>query len=267
MEFLKKNYEKILLGVVLVGLAAAVVFMLFYTSSEQQRLTELTTSVLNPKVKPLTNLDLSLPEAALKRMATPAVIDLGPPNRLFNPMPWQKGERPIPATKVGPNAILVTNIEPLYLKLTLDKVEPSDSGIKYLIGIEKQAAPTQTQRAKREAYCKLNDKNDTFQLIEVKGKPEDPNQIVMVLNDTGERAVITRGADGKYEPFSRVDGYTADLRYDLERKHWDNRRVNSLPWISCNGEEYNIVAINQHEVVLAAKSNGKKWTLKSNATP
>src|SRR5512146_1830528 len=150
MEFLKKNYEKILLGVVLLGLAAAVVFMLFYTASEQRRLSELTTNVLNPRVKPLTNIDLSLPEAALRRVATPAVIDLGPPNRLFNPMPWQKRDRLIPGSKVGPNAIAVTNISPLYLRLTLDKIEPSDTGVKYLIGIEKQAAATAALRAKKE---------------------------------------------------------------------------------------------------------------------
>jgi len=32
-----------------------------------------------------------------------------------------------------------------------------------------------------------------------------------------------------------------------------------------NNEEYTIVAINQNEVVLSAKSNGKKWTIRSYA--
>ncbi len=266
MDFLKKNYEKILLGVVLLGLLVAVGFMLVVISNEQQRLTELTTSVLHPKIKPLTNLDLTLPDAALRQVATPAVIDLGPPNRLFNPMPWQKRDRLIPGSKVGPNAIAVTNISPLYLRLTLDKIEPSDTGVKYLIGIEKQAAATAPLRAKKETYCKLNDKNDTFQLVEVKGKPEDPDSLVLQLNDSGDKAVIARGDDGKYGTFARVDGYMADLYYAVDRKSWQARRVNSQPPISCNGEEYNIVAINQNEVVLSAKSNGKKWTLKRSAT-
>lgn len=269
MDFLKKHYEKLLLGIVLLGLLVAVGFMLVVVSSEKSKLAELTTSVLHPRVKPLTNLDLTIADAALKQVATPAVIDLGPPNRLFNPMPWQKADRLIPATKVGPNAIKIANIRPLFLKLTLDKVEPSDTGYKYLIGIEKQAAPTAGQRNKREAYCKLNDKDNdkTFQLVEVKGKPEDPSAIGLQLLDSGEKVTIAQGADGKYDPFTRVDGYMADLRYDLERKNWADRRVNSQPPISCNGEEYNIVAINQNEVVLSARSNGKKWTLKSNATP
>ena len=58
----------------------------------------------------------------------------------------------------------------------------------------------------------------------------------------------------------------ADLQYDLEKKSWTRRRVNSQPLLTFNGEEYNIVAINQNEVVLSAKSNRKKWALKANPT-
>lgn len=268
MDFLKKHYEKILLGVVLLGLLVAVGFMLVVISSEKQKLTDLTSSVLHPHVKPLTNLDLSLPEAALHRMATPAVINFGPPNRLFNPMPWQKGpDRLIPATKVGPNSITVSNIQPLNLTITLDQVEPSDSGYKYLIGIKNDAALYPSQRNKKEAYCKVGDKDrdNTFQLIDVKGKPEAPSALVLLLLDTGEKVSITKNPDGSYAPFARVDGYTADLAYAPDRKVWSDRRVNSQPPIFCNGEDYNIVAINKDEVILAAKSNGKKWTLKSNS--
>jgi hypothetical protein len=264
MDFLKKHYEKVLLGLVLVGLAVAVAVLPFFISSEQQKLRDITSVVLNPKVTPLTNLDMSMPEQALKRIATPAVIDLGPPNRLFNPMPWQKAAdgKLIAGTRVGPTSLVITNITPLYLKLTLDKVDPGtpDSGPKYVIGIEKQAAPVAGQRAKKQTYCTLNppSKNETFIMVEVKGKPEDPSQVIVELRDTGEKAVIT-----KDQPFKRVDGYSADIHYDLEKKSWNNRRVGAL--ITFNGEDYNIVAINQNEVVLAAKVNGKKWTVKANS--
>jgi hypothetical protein len=98
-------------------------------------------------------------------------------------------------------------------------------------------------------------------MLEVKGKPDEPSQIIVQLNDTGEKAVIT-----KEQPFRRVDGYMADLHYDLEKKNWQHRRVNSQPPLSLNGEDYNIVAINQNEVVLSAKLNGKKWAVKANPT-
>jgi hypothetical protein len=261
MDFIRKHYEKVLLGVVLIGLALAVAVLPFFISSEQQKLHDVTSVVLNPKVKPLTNLDMTLPEQALKRLATPAVIDFGPPNRLFNPLPWQKAAdgKLILGTRVGPTALVVTNINPLELRLTLDSVTVSDSGPKYVIGIEKQAAPVPGQRTKKQTYCTLNPptKNDTFAMVDVKGKPEDPNQIIVELKDTAEKAVIT-----KEKPFTRTDGYTADLHYDIEKKSWNNRRVGSQ--VSFNGEDYNIVAINQSEVVLSAKVNGKKWTIKAN---
>jgi hypothetical protein len=261
MDFLKKHYEKIILGVVLIGLAVAVAVLPFFISSEKDKLTEMKNSVLNHPVKPLTNLDLSGPEQSLKRLASPATIDFGPPNRLFNPMPWQKASdgRLIARESVGPNRLVVTNVTPLYLVLSLDSVQPSDSGPKYVIGIEKQAASSPSHQHKRQSLCSTNPptKNETFTMLEVKGNPDDPSQIVVQLNDTGEKAVIT-----KEQPFRRVDGYTADLHYDLEKKTWNHQRVNSR--LAFNGEEYNIVAINQNEVVLSAKANGKKWPIKAN---
>ena len=263
MDFLKKHYEKVILGVVLIGLAVAVAVLPFFISSEKDKLDAMKSAVLNPRVTPLTNLDLSGPEQTLKRLASPALIDFGPPNRLFNPMPWQKAAdgHLIARESVGPNRISVTNITPLYLVLTLDSIAQSDSGPKYVIGIEKQAAPTAGQRNKRQSLCSTNPptKNEIFTMLEVKGKPDDPSQIVVQLNDTGEKAVIT-----KDQPFRRVDGYTVDLRYDPEKKVWNHQRVSSH--LAFNGEEYNIVAINQNEVVLSAKVNGKKWAIRANPT-
>jgi hypothetical protein len=265
MEFLKKHYEKVVLGVVLVGLAVAVAVLPFFISSEKDKLDQMKSAVLHPKVKPLTNLDLTVQDQTIKRLASPALIDLGPPNRLFNPMPWQKAAdgHLILRESVGPNRIVVTNITPLFLVLTLDSVTPSDAGPKYVIGVEKQAAPNPAQRNKRQHLCSMNPptKTDVFTMLEVKGKPDEPSQVIVQLNDTGEKAVIT-----KEQPFHRVDGYAADLHYDLEKKSWTHRRVNSQPPLSFNGEEYNIVAINQNEVVLSAKQNGKKWAVKANTT-
>jgi hypothetical protein len=264
MDLLKKHYEKFLLGVVLVGLVVAVAWLPFKIAADKQELEDKRVK-MTPKVKLLTNLDLTMPELALKRVTAPALIDFSAPNRLCNPMPWQKTPDGIrPATKLGPTAATITNITPLYLKLTLDGVVTVAEGAKYVIGVEKQAAPSPQQRSKKQTYCKLNDKNDTFTLIEVRGKPEEPSQLVLHLNDTGERAVISKDV-----PFRRVEGYMADIRYDPDKKVWAGRRVNSLPAIAFNGEEYNIVAINKDEVVLSAKSNQKKWTIKqsANASP
>src|SRR5258705_1166885 len=118
MDFLKKHYEKVLLGVVLLGLAVAVVFLMLKIPSEQQELELKRTTLLAPKVKQLTNLDLTIPEAALKRVATVAVLDFGPPNRLFNPMKWQRGADRlirVDSGSIGPQSVVITKLTPLFL--------------------------------------------------------------------------------------------------------------------------------------------------------
>ena len=54
-----------------------------------------------------------------------------------------------------------------------------------------------------------------------------------------------------------------DLKYAPENKTWTSRRVGDPLFF--NGEDYNIVAITENEVVLSAKSNQKKWTVKYSA--
>jgi hypothetical protein len=263
MDFLKKNYEKILLGVVLLGLAVAVGSLPIKINSEKADLEQKKLTVTSVHVVPLPSLDMTLPDAALQRMASAPAIDFGKPNKLFNPMAWQEtpDHHLIPGSSVGPSAASVTNITPLYLKLTLDAVNLVEAGAKYTIGIEKEGALVASARVKKGAYCSLNPptKNDTFTMLEVKGKPEEPSQIVVELNDTGEKAVIT-----KDEPYKRIDGYTASLRYDPEKRVWDKRRVGSI--LSFNNEDYKIVSINSNEVILSAP-NQKKWTIKYNPVP
>ncbi len=263
MDFLKKNYEKILLGVVLVGLAVAVVSLLFQIPSEKQKLEDARNTLIHPKVKPLTNLDLTLPEATLARVAAPALLDLSTTNKLFNALQWKKAADghliKYDDTHIGPRAVTVTRITPLYLILTFDSVVESPSGSRYVIGVENEAAANPANRRKRQAYSNVGVKNDPFIIRDVKGPANEPTQLNLELIDTSQRVVIT-----KEKPFKRIDGYMADLKYDPEKKSWLTRRVNSV--ISLNGEDYKIVAITQNEVVLSAP-NQKKWPVSYTATP
>jgi len=266
MDFLKKHYEKVLLGVVLLGLAVAVAFLPFKIASEKQKLEDMRSQLLPHKVKPLPGLDLSLPDTVLKRVAAPAMIDFSAPNKLFNPMPWQKAADGhlirADATNIGPNAVTITKMVPLYLKLTLDSVTVVDAGgPRCVIGIEKEAALNPHDRNKTQKYCSLNTKNETFTLREVKTPADNPTNasVVLELNDTAQRVTVT-----KDQPFRRIDGYMVDLKYAPETKTWTNRRVGAS--LSFNGEDYNIVAVTENEVVLSAKSNQKKWTIKYSAS-
>src|SRR5262249_1204168 len=90
MDFLKKHYEKLILGIVLLGLVVAAGFIPFKVASERKELEEKRSSLIQRVVKPLTNLDLTVSQTSLKRAAEPAAVNFSAPHRLFNALPWQK---------------------------------------------------------------------------------------------------------------------------------------------------------------------------------
>ena len=266
MEFLKKHYEKVLLGVVLLGLAVAVAFLPFKIASEKQKLEDLRNQLIHPNVKPLTNLDLTGPEGVLKRMAIPAEVDLSAPNRLFNPMVWQKAADgrliKVDASNIGPNALIVTNRKELDLIITLDEVTVGESGTRYRIGVKREASSNPREWAKTQKSCKLGDKNDIFAVRDAKAPADNPTNVTLTLElNDGQLVKIS-----KEKAFKQAEGYTVDLRYPPENKVFPpNRRVGQP--LAFNGEEYNIVAITTNEVVLLAKSNQKKTTVKYSVAP
>jgi hypothetical protein len=262
MDFIKKNYEKVLLGIVLLGLVAAVTFMLFKIGGDKQKLEDLRNSFIRRPTKALTNLDLALPEKTLKRVAIPALVDFANTNRVFNPLAWVKTPdgKLIPSQKAGPTAVVASNITALYLRLTLESVNASADGtLKYIVGVERQAAPRASDRNKKSSLVKLNEKTDLFKLVDLKGPPDNPTNIVLELNDTGDKITVS-----KEQPFKRVDGYQADLKYPPQNKNWPAQRMGDK--LNINGENYKIVVINQNEVVMSAP-NEKKWTIRATPRP
>jgi hypothetical protein len=270
MDLLKKHYEKVLLGVVLLGLVVTAAFLPLMISKETGDLRAMADAIINRPVKPLPALDLSKPEQLLARLQATLNLDFATTHKLFNPVVWKRkpapDNTPIKAQKgnVGIEAIAVTKSTPLHLILTLDAATATDSGARYTIGVEREAAATAAQRKKRTFYATPTVKNDGgFVILEVKGPPDNPSELVLELTDSGERVAVAKDV-----PFRRVDGYTADLKYDPENRKWMNLRVGAggpgTAPITVEGESYIVVAINKNEVVLSAKSNNKKTSLPYN---
>ncbi len=260
MDFLKKHYEKILLGLVLAGLVGALVFLPFYIAADKQKMADLTESIINnPSVKPLTNLDLTASSAVVARQKTPYVLDFNSTNKLFNPGKWQKAPDGSSLIKVnplrGPAAVVVTNITPLHLVLTLDSVTTNELGARYVVGVEKQAEKILSKRRKQQRFISSGDKaNDTFGLVEVKGPVENPESLALKLVDTGELVTISRE-----KSFRRVDAYAADFRYDPEKKIFRGRRNGDK--VSFDGTDYTVADVNQNELILEDQTNQKKTSL------
>jgi len=248
------------LGLVLAGLVGALVFLPFYIGAETQKMTDLRESLTNPRVQELTNLDLSAESGSMLRLTSAYNLDFETGNKLFNPVEWQKGpdgslfKRHI--GNEGIQAVVVTNITPLYLVITNISVTTNELGARYVIGVEKQAEKNPARRHLQSHYVSLGDKpNDTFALIEVKGAdPANPDALILKLTDSGEVVSVL-----KDKPYRRVDAYAADFRYDPEKRTFHGRRVGDK--VSFNGTDYTVVDVNQNELILEDQSNQKKTSL------
>ncbi len=262
MDFIKKHYEKIILSIVLLGLVGALLGLPFLISSDQQRMKDLIDTIITTKTAPLPDLNLARQSNAAARLDSVADFDFSTTNKLFNPVEWRRSPDgavfPIKTGKEIVEACVVTKITPLYFIISFDSVETNITPPRYVIGVEHQAALNPAMRHKQQRYVSLPDdpKKDFFTLVQIKGAPENPDQLVLKLADTGETVSVS-----KDKPFERVDAYTADLKYDPEKKVFLGRREGSA--VSFGGEDYYIiVAIHQNEVILSAASNQKRTTLR-----
>jgi len=266
MNFVKKHYEKILLSVVLLGLMGVLVFMLYLIPSEHQRLAAIRQSIISHTVKPLDPVDLARETNVSARLQSPYKLDFSTTNKLFNPLPWQKRVDgtlvPVKVGLIGPEAAVVTKITPLCFILTLDSIDTNELGARYSISVERQAAALSAKRSRQPHYASVGEKIDTFIIVGVNGSPENPAQLKLILQltDTSEKVTLS-----KDKPFSRIDGYSADLKYDPEGKKWQGQRIGAD--LKFAGDDNIIVAINQGAVILLARSNQKKTTLTYSPSP
>ena len=260
MQFVKKHYEKILLSIVLLGLAAAAALMPFKVASERANMEDRKKQLLQPTVKPLVPLNLSTNATVLARLQSKISFPLGGEHNLFNPVRWQQKADGglIKSSQTGISALQVTNIQPLHLIVTFDEVVGMGDNLRYKITIT-----TETERpAKKEVRTATKGtKNNLFTVKDVSGPPEDPTALEIILAKDKDPISISRGM-----PYSRVIGYTADLDYKPEPK-LGHKGLRNKDQIIIPGETYNIVAISQDEVVLSASSNAKQTTIKASAMP
>jgi len=261
MEFIKRNYEKIILSLVLLGLVGALAFMPVVIFYDQQQMEDSKNKVTHPRPTPLPDLDLSRQQVVLDRLKSPYDLDLSTTNKLFNPVQWrrQRDNLMVIAEKLGVQAAVVTKITPLYYIISLDSVATNALGSppRYTFSVERQAAPLPAQRRPQHQYGSVGDKvRDYFSIPKqvVKGPPDNPDQLILKLTDTGAEVAVS-----KDKPFQRVDGYSADLKYDPDNLKAAGQRVGAD--LKFAGDDYNIIAIDENEVILLAQSNQKKYLL------
>jgi hypothetical protein len=261
MDFLKKNYEKIILVIVLLGLVAALVLLVIIIPQKQSHLEELRNGLLNPHVNPLPALDMTVENAALQRVQTPADLDFTSQHKLFNPVLWlMRSDGHLlkidSDNKIGPGALVITAMHPLNLRVVYG--EPTADG--YLIHVYDEAATRPYDREKN-TIISAGSPNDIFIVKNITGPPDNPPRIEMEFKDTHEAITITPD-----KPFERVNGYMADLSYppDSSVGPWTEQRVGSR--LKLEGSDYIIFAITENTVVVSSRDNNKKTTITFSST-
>jgi hypothetical protein len=259
MQFLKAHYEKIILSIVLLGLAAAAALMPLKVAQEREREEARKDSIKNPKgIKELQPVDLTNNVVVLARLDKPEHLNYAGEHNIFNPARWQK--RPdgsiYKVDDAGPKTMKIVEITPLRLQLKFEEVIPAPTPqdkIRYRLSVLNELQrPGAKSGTPRDAG--LREKNNMFTIEDIVGAPEDPKELeVRLPQDKGTVTV------SKEKPFERVLGYSADLRHNVEKREWKNQKVGDE--LNFGGETYKIVAITQNEVVLSAKSNKKQTVL------
>jgi hypothetical protein len=258
MQFLKKNYEKILLAVVIVAALGVVAFLPILVSQQKQKLDDLENNVRPKHPKPLPPLDLAPEDALLQRGQTNVTLNLGGIHKVFNPVRWQmKAGGVIFPNPAGHEVdqLVITRITPLYEVYSLESVSVT-AGLPthYGIGIRHEAAALPYQRSVKITYVPLNVTTNNFTVLSAEGPEDDPTGVTLRLTDTDQKISLSKGS-----PYQRVEGYMADLRYPPENKEFRGRRKTDSSPICFASECYKIVDIQESEVVLLQQSNQKQW--------
>ncbi len=258
MEFLKNHYEKVLLSLILLGLAVAAALLPM----------KVDTTPINPppaKGKAPKLQDLKSDELALQRSKNASNTVLSGSHNLFNPVLWirkpngtlMKNES---GRSLGPQALIITNITPLYFVLAYDGVTGQADKLRYKLTLTREADTNSALRRAMPVFAVAGDKKEQFTLREVKGEPENPTELVLEVTNVKEPVTL-----GKDQPYKRVDGYIADFRYDPEDKNFFRKRENDR--LAFAGETHNIVAIAKDGAVLFTPSSGIRTTIKYHGAP
>lgn len=257
MQFLKKNYEKILLALIVLAALGVVLFLSILVSNEKQRLQALTNSYLPKHPKSFPPLDLKTYQDLLARAQSRVSLDFSSSNRIFNPVRWQMDVHgKIFRNPAGReiDQLQVTKLSPLYFIVSLESVSATPGlATHYGIGMTHEAALLSSQRLKKLTYAPLNETTNGFTVLSAEGQEDDPSSVTVELAEPEQKLTIS-----KDQPYKKVEGYTVDLFYPPENRHFaPNRRVGEAIYFA--GESYKIIDIKESEIVLLQQSNQKQW--------
>jgi len=196
------------------------------------------------------------------------------PHNLFNPVKWQQeypGGPMYPlktGKEFGVGNLQIARIRPIYYSVAFGRVATAGSGEElsvagYQLYVTNELVLRSGRPTIQSPFLKVNETNKpAVILLEVKGEPQAPTELVVALKDYGlERVSFAPG-----KPYSRPIGFEADLKYPARNKDFPGLRIGTSS-IEVDGEPYKIMDITQNKVVVFDDSNGKRYTIEQTVSP
>ena len=118
-----------------------------------------------------------------------------------------------------------------------------------IVVVEKPYSKKVNERRASIISAKVGSKtqDNLFVLREIKGPKENPSELTIELVEGGIASVNVA------KPFTKVMGYSVDLRHELEKKEFLGKRVDET--FTLDNVVYKIVAITKDEVVVSDPSS------------
>lgn len=266
MQFLKKHYEKIILCIVLLGLAVAAVILSIRVSNVKRSIKRSNKTIDSYPQVPLNPVDMTVFQASLALQQTPPTLDMTNRHQIFNPVRWYKKQdgtliKVETGTELGVGALQCTMIKPLKRIISLENVMGTADRARYAVGIVKQGSTNRYEQSRKIQYGSLQEKNKYYLLKEVRGEPLNPTALVLVwLDDESNDEIVI----SKDKPNEKVTDYLVDLSYPPDNLEFKGKRLNDVVTIA--GENYIIIAITENQVVMSAERNQKRTIVPLRAT-
>lgn len=261
MDFLKKHYEKIILSVVLLGVAVYAFRLLGLIDESKQQQEERIKRIIQAKGKDAQAVEYSAYEQALKRLQTPTNLTLVGEHNLLNPVLWQRRQdgkilRVLTGNELFQDFV-VTRITNLNYIVTYDGTTGAGEFLRYKFSLTDEAAVKVADRRKITLNEAVTRKNPWFRLAEIKGPPEAPTELFLELFKDKITVSVGKGTESR-----RVVGYEADAKYDPEQKKFIGLRMQPQSQLEFAGDTYKVIAITETEVTIESITTSKRWTSK-----
>ncbi len=255
MDFLKKHYEKIILGAILLGLAIVAAALPMAVADVRAQIQQ---NDAPPATKAAYQpMNLATQEMALARLKLPPKLKIVGENLTFNPVLWvtmPNGQlKKITPGERGPEALKVLRVAEIPYSIEFMRVAASSYHFVITTNIGVSGKP---EKADRYVPNRIGERSpgSFFILRAINGKPEDPDSFSLELNGTKQVVTVAKGL-----PFRRIQEYAVDLRYEPENRNFRDQREGGI--LLFENDAYKIVAINSAFIRFQSLLTGRQTTL------